>query len=107
MNIFNRSFSDNEGRSGYDFSEVFSDGSPNQCLSTVTVGQKISVVTFSTITSSNELATAWVTTISVATSILEIEGIQLNGWNFIPAIKTSRVGLCRGSFGGPTWVAFR
>jgi hypothetical protein len=46
-------------------------------------------VTYKTITNSNEAASAWVTTIFTVTSAEMIIGIQMNGWNFVPASTIS------------------
>jgi hypothetical protein len=75
--------------SDYSLSAVQSDGGAGQCQSAVTVGQEISLVTYKSITNSNEAASAWVTTIYTVTSADVINGIQMNGWNFVPVSTTS------------------
>jgi hypothetical protein len=76
-------------RSDYLFGGLHPDGIPNQCLSTVTAGQVISVVTYTTITNSNEVASAWVTTLSTMANATLVSAIQMNGWNFVPTTTIS------------------
>ncbi|KIN06539.1 hypothetical protein OIDMADRAFT_176591 [Oidiodendron maius Zn] len=75
--------------SHYSLSSVLSDGHAGQCTSQITVGQEVSIVLFTTITDTNEVASAWVTTVSTVTSATTVNGIQVNGWNVAAQIPSS------------------
>lgn len=60
---------------------VLSDGKPGQCQSSISVGQKISIVTLT--------SGGWSTVISTITSASFINGIQVNGWNFATQTSSS------------------
>lgn len=62
--------------SQYEFFGVSPRGSVGQCQSSITLGQKATVVTLL------EGATKWVTITSVLTTTSHVNGIPVNGWNF-------------------------
>jgi len=76
-------------RRSYSFIGSYPDGTPSECLSTITAGQQISVILYKAITNSNEVASAWVTSISTALSATAIIGIYVNDWNFVPTTTTT------------------
>lgn len=61
---------------------VLSDGKPGQCQSSISVGQKVSLITMTT-------DAKWVTVVSTVTSASFINGIQMNGWNVAPKTTSS------------------
>lgn len=64
-------------------------GGVGQCKSLISAGQTISIVTYQTISNTNVVASAWVTSISTLQSIATIDGIQMNGWNFVAQTSTT------------------
>src|SRR2546423_14222789 len=74
----------------YTYLGYYPDGIAQECQSTVTAGQQISLILDKTSTGSDSVVTkAWVTSISTAPSATVITGIPLNGWNFIPSTTTA------------------
>ncbi|KIM95547.1 hypothetical protein OIDMADRAFT_59344 [Oidiodendron maius Zn] len=68
----------------YALNTVFDHGAAAQCQSFMTEGQVVTIVVYSTFTNNNELNSAWVTAVSTVASIAVVDGIQMNGWNFVP-----------------------
>ncbi|OBT62416.1 hypothetical protein VE03_08541 [Pseudogymnoascus sp. 23342-1-I1] len=73
----------------YALNTVADHGAAVQCQLFMEAGDVVTIVDYETFTSNNQLNSAWVTAVSTATGAAVVDGIQMNGWIFVPSTTYS------------------